>query len=97
MQLPQLHEPDLHPRIHLMRTRPGPIRPIGQPVQPARGIPAQPGMQPLPRHPDLRRHIGHRQAVLHDSQDRLITLLDHGELPEHTGHPASIPTTTGTQ
>ena len=42
MRQPQLHQPGLHPRVHLMRTRHRPVRTVRQLLQPTVGIPAQP-------------------------------------------------------
>ncbi len=85
MLYPQLHQPRLHHRAHLMRTPPRPMRPVDQALQPRPGVAAQPRVQPLPRHPHLRRRLGHRHSVLNDRQHRQVPLLGHAQLP-HPDH-----------
>jgi hypothetical protein len=66
---PQPHDLGLDHRTHLMRARLRPRGPVHQPRQPAAaGIPAQPVMHRLPRHPIPPRHIGHARALVQDLQ-----------------------------
>jgi len=51
------------------------LNPIATPInRAALHVAAQPGMQTLPRHPDLLGHLGHR-ITGQDRQDGLIPLL----------------------
>jgi hypothetical protein len=80
MRPPDLYHPGLHHRAHLMRTAMRPPRPIGQTI--IGGIPAQPGMDALPRHLEPARHLNHRGAVQH-LPHRPQPLLCHPQLLKH--------------
>ena len=80
---PQLQHQRLDLRRHLMRTRHRPMRPIRQALEPIGLIPPQPGVKGLPRDTHPRRYILDRPTLRQDSQNRLIPLLRHTDLP-HT-------------
>ena len=81
MRPPHLGQRHLHRRRHLMRTRPRPVRPVSQALQPFALIPGQPHMQRLPRHPEPRRRDLHRVALGDHRQHRQIPLLGHAQFP----------------
>ncbi len=71
-----------------MRTRQRPRGPIRQPAQPASvGIPAQPRVHRLTRHPIPTGHLGDRGPLLQDLQHRPIPLLHDTQLHQHTRLP----------
>ncbi len=71
------------PRSSDADTTPGAA--TGPPARPALlGIPAQPPMHRLPRHPLPAGHLGHRNAVVQDLQHRAIPLLHRTQLHQHT-------------
>src|SRR5687768_4266821 len=73
MRPPDLHNPGLHHRAHLVRTGVRPRRPITQTTQTTlSGIPAQPGMHALPRHAEPAP-----SAVLKTTKEP----TDHGRKP----------------
>ncbi len=76
MRTPHLPEPNLHLRRDLIRAGPRTMRPIGQPADPVHQIPPGPGMQRLPRHPDLSSHLGDFRTRQH-CPNRIQPLLDH--------------------
>ena len=107
MHPPDLHNPRLSRRTHLMRTRMRPRRPITQTAQASLGgIPAQPNVHTLPRHPEPAGHLSHRGALQH-LPHRPIPLLGHPQLHQHhrllpqsedheRTHPTDTATTAGT-
>ena len=68
-------------RAYLMRAAGRPVRPVRQPLQPARLIPGQPGMHALPGNTPPASHLSHRAALADHRQDSLIPLLSHAQLP----------------
>jgi hypothetical protein len=93
---PHRHDPRLNLRGDLMRARQRPRRPIGQIRQATiSGIPTQPLMHRLPRHPEPARHHRHRRTVKH-LPHRLIPLLHHGQLHQHRRLPSPRPTSITT-
>jgi hypothetical protein len=70
----QLAHHRLHLRRRLMRAPVRAARPVLQTGQALVGIATQPGMQTLPRHPDLLGYLGHRITGQH-RHDGLIPLL----------------------
>ncbi len=85
MITPHAHDPRLNDGAHLMRARHRPRRPVRQPRQPtAAGIPGQPLVHRLPRHPIPARHFNDRRAFLQDLQHRPIPLLHDTQLHQHT-------------
>lgn len=84
MRPPQPRDQHLHLCRHLMRTRPRPMRPIPQPLDPTSLVLPQPVMNRLPRHPEPGRHIGHGLTIGKNRPNRLIPLLSHTDLP-HSG------------
>ncbi len=87
MQPAQLHDPRLHHRRHLMRTRQRLGRPIRQTRQPTRRVTTQPTMHRLTRHPEPDRHIRHRRSLVHDLEHSLITQLHNTQLHQHDDPP----------
>ncbi len=81
MRPAQLRQRHLDLGRHLMRTRPRPMRPITQVVEPAGFVLRQPRMQRLTRHPQPGRHLRHRAPLGDHRQHRLIPLLAHTHLP----------------
>lgn len=74
-------------KIVTMRTRVGPRTAVDQIRQPTlAGIPAQPLVHRLPRHPEPARHLSHRDAV-ENFQDRPTPLLGHTQLHQHDPAP----------
>src|SRR5581483_4101981 len=65
-----------------------PRGPVRQPRQPTLvGIPGQPLVHRLPRHPTPARHLRDRRALLQDLQHRPVPLLHHTQLHQHTRYP----------
>ena len=85
MRQPQLHQRHLDRRRHLMRTRPRPMRPVRQPVQPTGLILDQPHVHRLTRHPEPGSHTRHRLTVGKHRTHGLIPLLSHRQLPHAPG------------
>ena len=79
------HHPLDLPR-RLVRTRPRPGRPIGQPTDPLTQIPPQPRMHRLSRHPNLSRNLGHRSPRQH-RPNRIQPLLDHRQHNQRQSRP----------
>jgi HTH-like domain len=86
MSPPQPRDHHLHISRHLMRTRPRPMRPIPQALDPAGLVLPQPIMNSLPRNPEPGRHIGHSLTIGENRPNRVIPLLSHTDLP----HPGSV-------
>jgi hypothetical protein len=73
------HPRDLHLDLgrHLVRAPARAMRAIPEALQAARFVLDQPRMHRLTRHPEPRRHIGHRLAITDHGQHSLIPLLRH--------------------
>jgi hypothetical protein len=68
---------------HLVRATVGPVGAIGQGVQPAGPIAAQPAMDGLAADAVALGHLGHREPVAQHLHDGVETLFCHCELQEH--------------
>ena len=85
----QLTHRGLHLRAGLMRTPEGAVRPIHQPGQAVSAVAGQPGVQRLPRDPELGRHHHLGFAAL-DRQHGPVALLDNRHV--HQSHSRPPPT-----
>ncbi|HEU4397321.1 MAG TPA: hypothetical protein VFU54_05720 [Actinomycetota bacterium] len=68
---------------HLMWAAQRPMRAVGQSVQPAGPIAAQPAVDRLAAHPVAVGDLEHREPVAQHLHDGVEALLCHCELPEH--------------
>jgi hypothetical protein len=68
---------------HLVRAMPGPMRAVGQGVQAAAGIAAQPAVDGLAAHSIAVGYLDHREPVAQHFHDGVEALLCHCELQEH--------------
>src|SRR4051812_36751015 len=66
-----------------MRTRTRRSRTINEAGQPVRRVALQPAMHALARHPQPRRHLHDRHAVVEDLENGLIALLHNTQLHQH--------------
>src|SRR6266542_2147737 len=87
MRPAQLTHPGLYPRWHLVRTPTRPMGPVGQALQPLGAVAAQPGMYGLAGDPVALGDQAHRQPVTDNLYDRVVALLDHAALPQHSPRP----------
>ena len=79
----QLAHPGLDRRGQLVRAPVGPMRTVGQPLQPTSPVSGDPGVHRLAADPVAVGDLGHRQPRLQHLQHRVVALLSHAALPQH--------------